>query len=101
MARSSSTMRAGTPWPSIAKKPISRQAASIAAATRRRSAAPVRAGARSMTGTLTASTSESRLVDRQPEPVPADHLVVGQPSLQVLGDHVEVLEVGLAEASVA
>ena len=52
LERRSSTTRAGTPWPLIAKKPISRQASSIRAATARRSARPPwRAGVRSISGT--------------------------------------------------
>src|SRR5258708_1217113 len=80
---------------STGKKGIARPAASLAGAGRGRTAAPVGAGGRTMTGTLTAWRSEARLVDRHPEPVPADHLVVGQTSLQMLGDHVDVLEVAL------
>src|SRR5262249_26748813 len=43
--------------------------------------------------------SESRLVHRQPQPVSPDHLVVGQAALQVLGDHVDVLEVTLQQVA--
>src|SRR5258707_10428906 len=42
---------------------------------------------------------QPRLVYRQPQPVPADHLVVGQAALQVLGDHVDVLEVALHQVA--
>src|SRR2546430_7698545 len=40
---------------------------------------------------------ESRLVDRKPEPVSPDQLVVGEATLQVLADHVNVLEVALEQ----
>src|SRR5689334_11702989 len=45
-------------------------------------------------------TSEPPLVDRQTEPMPADQLVVSQPTLQMLGDHMDVLEVALDEVAV-
>src|SRR4029453_15605903 len=43
--------------------------------------------------------SESVPVPRQPQPVPPDHLVVGQAALQVLGDHVDVLEMPLQQVA--
>src|SRR6266508_2391527 len=43
--------------------------------------------------------SQPRLVHREPEPVPPDHLVVGQAALQVLRDHVNVLEVALHQVA--
>jgi hypothetical protein len=43
---------------------------------------------------------EARLVHRQAEPVPADQLVVGEPSLQMLADHVDVLELPLEGVAV-
>src|SRR2546428_11463470 len=39
--------------------------------------------------------SKPGLVDRQPQPVSPDQLVMRQATLQVLGDHVSVLEVPL------
>src|ERR1700730_892633 len=43
---------------------------------------------------------EPTLVDLEAEPVPPDQLVVGQPGLQVLADHVHVLEVALDRVAV-
>src|SRR5262245_35368204 len=39
--------------------------------------------------------SKPRLIDREAQPVPAYELVVGETTLQVLADHVNVLEVPL------
>src|SRR5207247_3997155 len=42
---------------------------------------------------------EPALVDGEAQPVAADQLVVGHAALQVLGDHVDVLEVALDEVA--
>ena len=52
-ARVAATSASGTPWPATVKKPVSRHAASTAAATARFSSTPPsRQGAMSMSGTL-------------------------------------------------
>src|SRR2546422_7615158 len=42
---------------------------------------------------------ESRLVDGEPQPVSPDQLVVGEAPLQVLADHVNVLEMALEQVT--